>query len=94
VSLKQIFKKTPGHKGASEDHWIPLSDLMMGMMMVFLLVAVLFMNSLKEEQKKIEDDALDKNKLAQKYAQIAKDAEIQAQKAKEAQEEGVYGYEL
>lgn len=86
MSLKQIFKKTPGSKGASEDHWIPLSDLMMGMMMVFLLVAVLFMNSLKEEQKKIEDDALNKNKLAQKYAQIAKDAEIQAQKAKEAQE--------
>ena len=28
---------------ASNTHWIPLSDLMMGLMMVFLLLATLYM---------------------------------------------------
>jgi outer membrane protein OmpA-like peptidoglycan-associated protein len=37
-----------------EDHWIPLSDLMTGLMMVFMLVAIVFMVKVEAESKKIK----------------------------------------
>lgn len=36
-----------------EDHWIPLSDLMTGLMMIFLLVAIVFMLQVKRDEAKI-----------------------------------------
>lgn len=33
-----------------EDHWIPLSDLMSGLMMIFLLVAIVFMVQVKRDE--------------------------------------------
>ncbi len=36
---------------AKEEHWIPLSDLMTGLMMMFMLVAIVFM--LKEPASRI-----------------------------------------
>jgi hypothetical protein len=36
---------------SSEDHWIPLSDLMTGLMMVFLVIAMLFMIKVEREAK-------------------------------------------
>ena len=39
-----------------EDHWIPLGDLMTGLMMIFLLVAVVFM-------LKVEADSVDLKRL-------------------------------
>ncbi len=30
-------------KRADEDHWVPLSDLMTGLMMIFMLLAIVFM---------------------------------------------------
>jgi outer membrane protein OmpA-like peptidoglycan-associated protein len=38
----------------SEDHWIPLSDLMTGLMMVFLVIAILFMIKVEREAKQAE----------------------------------------
>lgn len=38
----------------SEEHWIPLSDLMTGLMMVFMLIAVVFMIQVQAEAKKTE----------------------------------------
>lgn len=38
---------------SSEDHWIPLSDLMTGLMMLFLLVAIIFMVQLKAKEKQV-----------------------------------------
>lgn len=38
-----------------EDHWVPLSDLMTGLMMIFLLVAIVFMLQLKRDEAKIVD---------------------------------------
>ena len=40
-----------------EDHWIPLSDLMSGLMMIFLLVAIVFMIQVQREAKKKEAQA-------------------------------------
>lgn len=40
---------------SQEDHWIPLSDLMTGLMMIFMLVAIVFMIQLKRDEAKIVD---------------------------------------
>jgi outer membrane protein OmpA-like peptidoglycan-associated protein len=45
----------PGKKHHSEEHWIPLSDLMTGLMMVFMLIAVVFMIQVQAEAKKTEE---------------------------------------
>jgi outer membrane protein OmpA-like peptidoglycan-associated protein len=39
----------------SDDHWIPLSDLMTGLMMVFLLVAIVYMVKLEADSQVIRD---------------------------------------
>jgi len=36
-----------------EDHWVPLSDLMTGLMMIFLLVAIVFMLQVKRNEARI-----------------------------------------
>lgn len=43
---------------AKDDHWIPLSDLMTGLMMVFLLIALLYMVKTESETQKITDVAV------------------------------------
>lgn len=42
----------------SESHWIPLSDLMTGLMMMFLLIAVLYMVQVEAQSKKIKTVAV------------------------------------
>jgi outer membrane protein OmpA-like peptidoglycan-associated protein len=36
-----------------EDHWIPLSDLMSGLMMIFMLVAIVFMIQVKRNEQQV-----------------------------------------
>lgn len=48
---------TPVRK-EDEAHWISVSDLMSGLMMVFMLVAVVFMLSVERERDKIRDVAI------------------------------------
>jgi outer membrane protein OmpA-like peptidoglycan-associated protein len=43
---------------SEEGHWIPLSDLMTGLMMVFMLVAIIFMLHVEGEAKKSKQEAL------------------------------------
>ena len=38
---------------SQEDHWIPLSDLMTGLMMIFMLVSIVFMLQLKRDEARI-----------------------------------------
>lgn len=40
---------------SQEDHWIPLSDLMSGLMMIFMLVAIVFMIQVKRDEAKVLD---------------------------------------
>jgi outer membrane protein OmpA-like peptidoglycan-associated protein len=42
----------------TEEHWVAVSDLMGGLMMVFLLIAVIYMVQLEIETRKIKDVAL------------------------------------
>lgn len=41
-----------------EEHWIPLSDLMTGLMMMFMLVAIIFMLKVENDAKRVKDIAL------------------------------------
>lgn len=41
-----------------EGHWVAVTDLMAGLMMVFLLISVVFMISVERQQKKITDVAI------------------------------------
>lgn len=44
--------------GGSEAHWIPLSDLMTGMMMLFMLIAVVYMVEVEKRNRKITEVAI------------------------------------
>lgn len=41
-----------------KEHWIPLSDLMTGLMMMFMLVAIIFMLKVENDAKRVKDIAL------------------------------------
>jgi outer membrane protein OmpA-like peptidoglycan-associated protein len=41
-----------------EEHWVSVSDLMAGLMMVFLLIAIVFMVNAERERNKVRDVAL------------------------------------
>ena len=41
-----------------EEHWVSVSDLMAGLMMVFLLVAIVFMVNAEIERNQIRDVAV------------------------------------
>jgi len=49
-------KQHPFHE--QEDHWIPLSDLMTGLMMFFMLLAVAFMIKVEADSEKIKRVAI------------------------------------
>lgn len=49
MELRERLNK--GHP--QEDHWIPLSDLMTGLMMIFMLVAIVFMVQVRRADEKI-----------------------------------------
>src|SRR5262245_13515200 len=54
-----------------EDHWIPLSDLMVGLMMVFLLIAIMYMIKVEAETDQIKEVALVYEELKQElYADL------------------------
>jgi outer membrane protein OmpA-like peptidoglycan-associated protein len=67
----------------SDEHWIPLSDLMSGLMMVFMLLAVLFMLEVEEKSQEANATAAKVTQQAQKLSQQAQEitalAEAQVQ---------------
>lgn len=72
MSLSKLFPPRSPHP--REEHWIPLSDLMTGMMMIFMLVAIVFMikveaelDDLKRLQKKAELQASNMKDVAVLY---------------------------
>jgi outer membrane protein OmpA-like peptidoglycan-associated protein len=71
MSLKEILAtgKTTVH--AQEEHWIPLSDLMTGLMMMFMLVAIVFMVRVESDAKAREAAARTAEAQAKVVAQIA-----------------------
>lgn len=57
--MAKIFKET----GESESHWISISDMMSGLMMIFLFIAVSYMINIVEEKNKIQQIAVTYNRL-------------------------------
>ena len=53
----------PHDSEGQEDHWIPLSDLMTGLMMIFLLVAVSYMTDVELTNYKIRKIAIRYNEV-------------------------------
>lgn len=68
MSLKALMprKAAPSEEG----HWIPLSDLMTGLMMVFMLVAIIFMLNVEAGAKKREAEADLIKSIASLYDQM------------------------
>lgn len=53
-----------------EDHWVPLSDLMTGLMMIFLLVAIVFMLQVKKNEAKIVEAQNKIRDIATQYTDL------------------------
>lgn len=51
------------NKKADESHWIPISDLMSVLMMIFLFIAVSYMRHVTQEKDRIEEIVVTYNKL-------------------------------
>ena len=55
-TMNSIFGKA---KEANDgEHWLTVSDLMAGLMMVFLFIAIVFMRNISIERDKIKDVAV------------------------------------
>lgn len=58
MSFNELFSSNSNSSPAREEHWIPLSDLMTGLMMMFMLIAVVFMVKVEAESKQVKDVAV------------------------------------
>jgi hypothetical protein len=58
MAFSDIFSKQGKANPVKEEHWIPLSDLMAGLMMIFMLIAIIFMVKVESDAKKVKDIAL------------------------------------
>lgn len=57
--MQRIFgKSNPKPVEQRGEHWVSMSDLMAGLMMVFLLIAIAFMQYIKVERDKIKEVAV------------------------------------
>lgn len=66
MTAKSVLEQKK-HAPVPEEHWIPLSDLMTGLMMLFMLVALIFMMQVQTDAKKIKAEAV----VAEKQAKVA-----------------------
>src|SRR5438067_831637 len=71
MSLQRILPTAKNIVQVQEEHWIPLSDLMTGLMMMFMLVAIIFMVRIEGDTKAREAAAIAAQKQAQVVGQIA-----------------------
>ena len=53
-----------------EDHWAPLSDLMTGLMMIFMLVAIIFMIQVKRNEARIAEAQQKIKNVVQLYSDL------------------------
>lgn len=56
--MEQIIGRSRSGKGQDNEHWISMADLMAGLMMVFLLIAIAFMRYVQVERDKIKEVAV------------------------------------
>lgn len=56
--MENIFGKKKKVDGSDSEHWMGVSDLMAGLMMVFLFIAIAFMRYVQVEQERIKEIAV------------------------------------
>ena len=86
MSLTKLFSNKVD-ASEKEGHWIPLSDLMTGLMLMFLLIAMVFMVKVEaesKEQKRERDRAEDAKNAADRAKNEAETARREAETAKTA----------
>ena len=71
--MTQRLPTRQNRRRLSEEHWIPLSDLMTGLMMVFMLIAIMFMIQVQAEAKKTEELKERAEEQTARMSQIAVD---------------------
>jgi outer membrane protein OmpA-like peptidoglycan-associated protein len=67
MAFSKIVRSNRGPSHPREEHWIPLSDLMTGLMMVFMLVAIVFMIQVEALMRKAERQAQQMKDVAVLY---------------------------
>jgi outer membrane protein OmpA-like peptidoglycan-associated protein len=67
-----IFGKSRSNQPEEENHWLSVSDLMAGLMMVFLFISIVLMRNALLERDKVKELADTSQKLAKTY-QIERD---------------------
>lgn len=73
MTMRWLLKKRD--TSTHEEHWIPLSDLMTGLMMIFMLVAIVFMLDVESDKKKIVEAAertKEQARISEEQAKITK----------------------
>jgi hypothetical protein len=65
-----MFSKQNKSSHIKEEHWIPLSDLMTGLMMIFMLIAIIFMVKVEGDAKKVSSDAKKVKDIALVYDEM------------------------
>lgn len=79
MTFRRVFTQQNNiTNSAKEDHWIPLADLMTGLMMMFMLIAIIFMVKVENDAKKVKDIALVYDEMRAKlyqdlYSEFEKD---------------------
>ena len=64
------MKALERHTASQDDHWIPLSDLMTGLMMMFLLIAIVYMIKVEADSKLLKQASERTKEVATVYKQI------------------------
>ncbi|MCI0467256.1 MAG: OmpA family protein [Beijerinckiaceae bacterium] len=67
MASSKIASASPNTFPSREEHWIPLSDLMTGLMMVFMLVAIVFMIQVEALMHRAERQAQQMKQVAVLY---------------------------
>lgn len=58
MSIEKTLGISRNTRGSTEEHWIPLADIMTGLMMMFLLIALIFMIKVQADTAKIKHVAV------------------------------------
>ena len=58
------------NKQEDESQWLPISDLMSVLMMVFIIISVFYMLQVVKDKKRIEEIAITYNKLQNNLLKI------------------------
>ena len=61
--MKEDRRLLTENRDQEEEYWISISDLMSGLMMIFLLIAIIYMVNTKREKRRIKEVAVLYNKL-------------------------------